>query len=403
MSTLSSIRFKRTLRIPDDNRAYPLPPDLGVFTLERVEDHASRLPAGWAKNGGVLFRMYQAEALWILLSGNYPFAVKVAAGKINAVTGEAWKNDLASDQQDYLVVPDQRWLDGFCIQKGIIRQFVAMPLGEGYAAEEQLTGTAEHGGLQIIVYPMKRERYEESRDKFVMYHGAPAPAEGGGAMGLAPGGLMWQTIYEDHYGHDAWDTSTFSRCFVHILNSTQWQAATGKPVLGKPPTAAAYTKARLPWFDYYDEKLAALNGAEKLANLDSVAAKGVKQGETPLPDNDPVQPKHVVTLGPGPEVFRGSCGGRAAARGSEGRGRAHTTAGSSIRIVPAVASTSTSSPTGSVSCRWIVILSLEPLDSRRRGRRPRRWRGPAPGIGGPRLRPPAGRDPRGSRRRNPAR
>ena len=40
-----------------------------------------------------------------------------------------------------------------------IRQFVAMPLGEGFTAEEQITGKAEHGGLQIIVYPMKHEAY----------------------------------------------------------------------------------------------------------------------------------------------------------------------------------------------------------------------------------------------------
>ena len=31
----------------------------------------------------------------------------------------------------------------------------AMPLGDGYTVEEQLTGEAEHGGIQLIVYPMK--------------------------------------------------------------------------------------------------------------------------------------------------------------------------------------------------------------------------------------------------------
>ena len=113
--------------------------------------------------------MYQAEALWINFSSesdsqmgvSYPFAVKIAAGKINAVTGDEWSNGLVKDPQDYLVVPDQPWLDGFCVQKGLIRQFVAMPLGQGYTAEEQLSGAAEHGGIQIIVYPMKRDRYEE--------------------------------------------------------------------------------------------------------------------------------------------------------------------------------------------------------------------------------------------------
>ena len=59
------------------------------------------------------------------------------------------------------MLPKQPWLDGYCVEKGVIRQFVAMPLGEGYTVEEQLTGAAQHGGLQIVAYPMKRERYEE--------------------------------------------------------------------------------------------------------------------------------------------------------------------------------------------------------------------------------------------------
>ena len=58
-------------------------------------------------------------------------------------------------------MPEQPWLDGYCVEKGVIRQFVAMPLGAGYTVEEQLTGAAEHGGLQIIAFPMKRERYEQ--------------------------------------------------------------------------------------------------------------------------------------------------------------------------------------------------------------------------------------------------
>jgi hypothetical protein len=31
-----------------------------------------------------------------------------------------------------VVLPEQPWLDGYCVEKGYIRQFVAMPLGEGY-------------------------------------------------------------------------------------------------------------------------------------------------------------------------------------------------------------------------------------------------------------------------------
>ncbi len=306
------IEFQRTLRIPDDNRKYPLPPGLSKFPLQHVEDHAQRLPEAWRSRGGVLLPMYQSEAMWINFGGgryhaelSYPFAIKIAAGKINAVTGDAWNDALQRNPQDYVVLPEQPWLDGFCVQKGLVRQFVAMPLGAGYSAEEQLTGAAEHGGLQIIAYPMKRERYEamvresENQPMFqrkvhhkMVYESSPQYD-----MALSPGGLMRQNIDKDIYGFDAWDTSHSSRCFVHILNSEQWQQATGQPVPGKPPGAAEYTMAGLPWFDYYDDSQKPLPGSSKVAGLHSVAAKGVQQNESPLPDNAPVTPQKVIKLG----------------------------------------------------------------------------------------------------------
>ena len=207
-NAICEIEFQRALRIPDDNQSYPLPPGLCPFPLAHVEDYASKLPSQWQKHGGVLLPMFQSEALWINFSSRhipryepYPFAVKIATGKINAVTGEAWKNDLTEEPQDYVVIPDQPWLDGYCIQKGLIRQFVAMPQGQGFTAEEQITGTAEHEGLQIIVYPMKREYYEELENRIpldVCYSECSyGIAEECMELGLAPGGVMKQEIYED--------------------------------------------------------------------------------------------------------------------------------------------------------------------------------------------------------------
>ena len=294
------MNFQRTLRIPDDNRHHPLPPGLGEFPLSHVDDYADRVPPSWAQHGGVLFPMHQAEAMWINFGGDYPMAVKVAAGKINALTGKHWRNRLAKRPQDYLVVPDQPWLDGFCVRKGMIRQFVAMPLGEGYTAEEQLTGAAEHGGLQIIAYPMKAEVYEQQQranlrldfsQPLVSAHMAQPE------MGLAPGGLMRQEIYEDDYGFDVWDTSTWSRCFVHILNSVQYLAVCGAEPPCKPPTSAEYAAAGLPWFEYYGGDLEAIEGSTALAGLDSVAAKKWKEGQSCLDGNDPVEPENVKQLG----------------------------------------------------------------------------------------------------------
>jgi hypothetical protein len=306
------ISFQRTLRIPDDDVVHHLPPGLGEFPLRHVDDFAARVPAAWAQHGGVMLPMYQSEALWIYFSSNfvesrgqYPFAVKIGAGKIDAVTGQAWTNHLHQEPQDYVVVPSQPWLDGFAVEKGVIRQFVAMPLGNGYTAEEQLTGSAEHGGLQILVRPMRREAFErrfpprprrmahESATMVACLSAATSPA-----MGLAPGGRMKQAIHEDEFAFDEWHTDHRSRCFVHLANSLVWEAITGaKPPL-PPPTAKSYTEHGLPWFDYYAEGSKALDGAEALRRLRSVLEMSRQKGETALPENDSVAPERVVKIRP---------------------------------------------------------------------------------------------------------
>lgn len=307
-----TIEFQRTLRIPDDGKDHFLPPGFGAFPLRHVDDFAGTVPALWLEHGGVMLPMHQSEAMWLnfdseFLSGHgapYPFAVKIAAGKINAVTGERWTNGLHGDPQDYLTVPGQPWLDGFCVEKGVIRQFVAMPLGAGYTAEEQITGTAEHGGLQVVVYPMRRSVFErlfpKGRDAemepSIAYMALPEMALG---MGFAPGGRMRQEIYQDPYGLEDWRTRTRGRCFVHIANSLVWRAVTGEAPPTIPPTAGRYSDAGLPWFDYYDEGAAALEGSEALANLKSVIQTGREKGETPLPENEAADPKRVIKLGKG--------------------------------------------------------------------------------------------------------
>ena len=300
-----AIDFQRTLRIPDDGLDYPLPPGLGRFPLRHVDDYAGRLPAAWQRRGGVVLPMHQAEAMWLSFAGaaRYPFAIKVATGKICAVSGDAWAERLNRDPQDYLVVPEQPWLDGYCVEKGMIRQFVAMPLGAGYTVEEQLTGAAEHGGLQIIAFPMKRERHEQMQRESARLRlkrmAAPVAASMPvSEMGLAPGGRMRQEIYNDPHGLDAWDQRHASRCFVSIANSRQWQAITGERPPTQPPTAARYADAGLPWFDYYND-LDAVEATDKLKGVSSVAALATNEGEAPLPDNETISAGNIIPLGPG--------------------------------------------------------------------------------------------------------
>lgn len=298
------IGFQRTLRLPDDGRSYSLPPGLGRFPVRHVDDFADRVPSRWLEHGGVMLPMYQSEAMWLNFTSptGYPFAVKVAAGKVNAVTGEGWSDGLHRDPQDYVTVPGQPWLDGFCVEKGTIRQFVAMPLGSGYSAEEQLTGSAEHGGLQIVAYPVKADVYERERERpatrssrlasadFAV-HASAAPD-----MGLAPGGRMRQEIYDDERAFDDWDLRTRSRCFVHLANALVWRAVTGREPPSTPPTAAEYTRAGLPWFEYYAADRKALEGGEALEGLKGIAELSRTRGDAPLPENESVDPGRIVRL-----------------------------------------------------------------------------------------------------------
>jgi hypothetical protein len=296
------VDFQRTLRIPDDGRDYPLPPGLGRFPLRLVDECKGRVPERWREHGGVLLPMHQAEAMWLHLSSpfGYPIALKLAAGKINAVTGEAWNEPLHRAPQDYVVVPEQPWLDGFCVAKGLIRQFVAMPLGSGYSAEEQLTGQAEHGGLQLLAVPLRLEHYVPQPLLTSVLSGEVelcCDEADDVDMGLAPGGRMRQEIYEDPHPFEHWDTRRQSRCFVHLTNTPAWRALTGEAPPTLPPTAAQYTAAGLPWFEWYGGDAVALEGAEALAGLESAASMGVKKGEEPLPENESVEPGVVVPLG----------------------------------------------------------------------------------------------------------
>ncbi|KAL4766664.1 uncharacterized protein BDW70DRAFT_155322 [Aspergillus foveolatus] len=150
--------FHRTLRMPDDDKIHPLPASRGYFPLYNVEAFASQLPERIRKRGGIFFPMWQREALWIEFNhrgGNTHYAIRVNVGHINAVSGlDIYE---VSDKQDYLVVPGQQWFDGISVSPGVVRQFVAMPLGSGYTVEGQVCGKEKFGGIQIEVIPSYKQ------------------------------------------------------------------------------------------------------------------------------------------------------------------------------------------------------------------------------------------------------
>jgi hypothetical protein len=299
-----AIACHRTLRIPDDGGHYPLPPSLGHFPVHRVEDYSQRVPESWRAHGGVFIPMYQREAAWLSFTPTdwSPQAVKVAVGMVNAVSGEPWSEAIvAGREQDYLVCPPQPWLDGINAGDGIVRQFVAMPLGMGYTVEGQLTGEERFGGIQLVCFAPKPGRIpapppQPARAFAPLMADASLDSIDGGEMGMATGGRMEQSIYPDPHGPTTWDNTRAGRVYVHIVNSMLYEQITGRKPPETPVTARTYAEHGYPWFDLYDEHLGDVDPSEALAGVESVKEMDREKGFGPQQDDDPVHvPDHVVT------------------------------------------------------------------------------------------------------------
>ncbi|MGW6708423.1 hypothetical protein ACWGDE_26500 [Streptomyces sp. NPDC054956] len=342
------VRFMRTLRLPESG-THNLPPGLGEFPLRRVEDHPDTVPPEWLAKGGVMLPVHLREAMWLAFGGTtQPTALQVGVGKVCAVSGERWTGKLGRRPQNYVVLPRQPWLDGINSGKGTVRQFVAVPLGLGATVEGQVTGEETTGGVQLQAFPLGAKALarwrEEERARLSLprqgggpyggpqppgfagggYGAAPAmamPAPGGlpggppgappassagplrrsapapaPAMGLGVGGSMHQEVYRDDRKRGDWAAEPSARIFVHLVTPPAWRRITGEEAPPSPVDRAAYTKAGLPWFDYYDETADDLAPSGVLGGVEPV---GEWLGDDDSPWTEPA-PGQVKPLGKSP-------------------------------------------------------------------------------------------------------
>lgn len=267
-----SLTLQRTLRVPSDGERYPLPPGLG------------RLPIRWLKGAGWCVPLHRREALWLAFDGvdERPTAVQVGAGRVNAVSGGEWTEGLTGHPQNYVVVPDQLWLDGINAGDGFVRQFLGVPLGEGLTVDSHVGAGREVGALQLRVFaadPARVPPKPPARNTTVM----------AGAMGVGAGGQVLQRIHPDPNGTDAWDRATATEVVLRLVAAEDWSALAGEPPPPTPIDAAAYTAHGLPWFELYDEDQGDLPAAAGLAVVDPV-------DDLPGDRSPKVGPEHVQPL-----------------------------------------------------------------------------------------------------------
>lgn len=329
-----SFSFHRTLRVPDDDRTRGLPAGLGHFDVSRVDDYADRVPPSWVEHGGVFICMWPHEAMWINFHGvrDVPVAVRVAAGKVCAVTGKPWSPALEGGaEQNYMVVPGQRWIDGFKCADGRVRQFVGTLLGSGETVEKQVTGKEEVGGLQLQVFETRPDRRPPPNSGYTFLRGASGSGCFGGTtlpeiycmaadaqpmmqamaassdigkplgarvkgaeMGLGAGGLIEQAILNaGEYQPDAFDPEATGRVFIHIVDAAMYKEITGKKPHASPITPEDYRKAGYPWFSTWGEDAGKdVKVKPALAEIKSVGQiqkeKAPKQSGLINADNDKV-------------------------------------------------------------------------------------------------------------------
>ena len=242
------VTFQRTLRIPEDNNEYPLPPGLGSFPVRRVADFAANLPTSWSDDEEALFiPLYQQEALWLSFTAVHwkPNAVMIGIGEINALTGALWQPKLEEQPQNYLVCPEQPWLDGFKVDDSVIRQFVTVPLGQGLAISEQILGSATFGGLRLVVFEPKAGLFPKTLPAALEVEGkipllgAHLESVDSQSMGLGAGGKMKQKVYPDPFGINTWDTShsesvTFISSIVANIEQLPTRLLLQHPFLHRP-------------------------------------------------------------------------------------------------------------------------------------------------------------------------
>lgn len=129
------VSLRQTDKISVDDNAHALPPDKGIFSEYKVSDYFC--PDEWSKDG-IFVPVEENQPLWIDFRGNPECAVLCSVQRINPVTGEPsdLEGGLKKDPiQNYLVLPEQLWLDGYSNQ-GKVYQFVATKAGEGLAVNE---------------------------------------------------------------------------------------------------------------------------------------------------------------------------------------------------------------------------------------------------------------------------
>jgi hypothetical protein len=250
-----TVKFQHPPRPPDNAKIYVFSAGLEELPLCPATDFPGTLPASWLKQTAFLMPMNPSDAFLIRFTANYPFALKVTVGNLDALTREASLFGLQKEPRNYLVV------SGESTANGITERSFVLPLDAGCAVNEQFFADQKIGRIDLQICPLRVESYfsEEVahsiprtlREFFAWFVYGPSNHAKWAEMMRAEerqrtecstdesGAILLGRKFEDEFDPQLieeltdlrevadWDQTQSNCCSIHVCNSSVWHQITG--------------------------------------------------------------------------------------------------------------------------------------------------------------------------------
>lgn len=286
------VQLCRTLRVPNDGKNHAAPTGFEAFPMMTtgMEDVQHQLP------------LYPSDALWLnfVSSSGFPFAVRVDFDQRCAVTGIPFQEELTQgirrtkdrneNLQNFLVIPEQKTLDGYSVGGEQFAQFVL---------EQQDKPKL----MTIWVYPLKKDLYQKMLFGNGMHNGRLSEATrwgqyhefedmtGESKMGV---GLVNQTIEPNLRPVEDWDLEAGQSVTVELVSMLEWLSSKDNKPLHHPYTQAIYQKLGYPWGESYTEVKPIVPFEDKENGLDEAFFPKVEEEMKPMVGAEQVSDEDVL-------------------------------------------------------------------------------------------------------------
>jgi hypothetical protein len=189
-------------------------------------------------DGDVAIALRMDEGLWLGFEPlDAPVALRVAAGNLDAVTGQTWSESISATLQNYIVVPPQTALDGVQVGSDHARPFSAL---RGECADGTCVTLRLIAIPHVPALPLTSARALEPVQP-LRSAGPDTGDEASHGVGLVP-----QTIVRDPHGLAAWDVARATSVRVAILTPEVFTELTGTASLPAIRPEHGYRGWRLP-------------------------------------------------------------------------------------------------------------------------------------------------------------